>query len=61
MVSSPTFSNSLTVDGSASSHYALSVMTVVAVIFVPIILLYQGWTYYVFRRRLGLQEAAAET
>jgi cytochrome d ubiquinol oxidase subunit II len=61
MVSSPTFSNSLTVDGSASSHYALSVMTVVAVIFVPIILLYQGWTYYVFRRRLGLHEAAAET
>jgi cytochrome d ubiquinol oxidase subunit II len=53
MVSSPDFANSLTVDGSASSHYALSVMSVVALIFVPLVLLYQGWTYYVFRRRLG--------
>jgi cytochrome bd ubiquinol oxidase subunit II len=52
MVSSPGFENSLTVDGAASSHYALSVMTVVAVIFLPIVLLYQGWTYYVFRARL---------
>ena len=53
MVSSPTFENSLTVDGAASSHYALQVMSVVALIFVPIVFLYQGWTYYVFRRRLG--------
>jgi len=52
MVSSPDFENSLTVDGAASSHYALTVMTVVAVIFVPVVLLYQGWTYYVFRHRL---------
>ena len=28
-------------------------MTVVAVIFVPIVLAYQGWTYWVFRHRLG--------
>ena len=53
MVSSPDAENSLTVDGAASSHYALTVMSVVAVIFVPIVLLYQGWTYYVFRRRVG--------
>ena len=53
MVSSTGFENSLTVDGAASSHYALQVMTVVALIFVPIVLLYQGWTYYVFRKRLG--------
>ena len=53
MVSSPDFENSLTVDGAASSHYALQVMSVVAVIFVPLVLLYQGWTYYVFRKRLG--------
>jgi len=53
MVSDPNFGNSLTVDGAASSHYALSVMSVVALIFVPLVLLYQGWTYYVFRRRLG--------
>ncbi len=52
MVSSPNFGNSLTVDGAASSHYALAVMTVVAVICVPVVLLYQGWTYYVFRHRV---------
>jgi cytochrome d ubiquinol oxidase subunit II len=53
MVSSPDFENSLTVDGAASSHYALAVMSVVALLFVPLVLLYQGWTYYVFRRRVG--------
>jgi cytochrome d ubiquinol oxidase subunit II len=53
MVSSPDFENSLTVEGAASSHYSLTVMTVVAAIFVPIVLMYQGWTYYVFRRRVG--------
>ncbi len=59
MVSSPGFENSLTVDGAASSHYALTVMTVVAVIFVPLVLLYQGWTYYVFRHRVrGEREGA---
>jgi cytochrome d ubiquinol oxidase subunit II len=52
MVSSPDFGNSITVDGAASSHYALAVMSVAAVIFLPIVLLYQGWTYYVFRQRV---------
>ena len=52
MVSNPDFQNSLTAAGAASSHYALQVMTVVAVILTPVILVYQGWTYYVFRRRL---------
>jgi cytochrome bd ubiquinol oxidase subunit II len=53
MVSNPDFGNSLTVDGAASSHYALQVMSIVALIFVPVVLMYQGWTYYVFRRRVG--------
>ena len=62
MVSSTDFSNSLTVDGASSSNYALKVMTIVAVTVTPLILLYQGWTFYVFRHRLGLDEepAAAE-
>ena len=35
-------------------------MTVVALVFVPIVLLYQGWAYYVFRGRLeGRQPAAS--
>ena len=46
--------NSLTVTNASSTDYTLKVMTVVAVIFTPIVLLYQGWTYYVFRRRLGV-------
>ena len=59
MVSRPDFENSLTVEGAASSHYALAVMSVVALIFVPLVLLYQGWTYYVFRHRvLGEREGA---
>ena len=53
MVSSTDFADSLTVDDAASSHYALAVMSVVALIFVPVVLLYQGWTYYVFRHRIG--------
>src|SRR5262249_10886886 len=54
MVSSTDFANSLTVDGTASQHYTLAVMTVVALIVTPVVLLYQGWTYHVFRHRLGL-------
>ena len=53
MVSSTDFADSLTVDDAASSHYALAVMSVVALICVPLVLLYQGWTYYVFRHRIG--------
>ena len=33
-------------------------MTVVAVIFTPIVLLYQGWTYWVFRQRVGSPRVA---
>jgi cytochrome d ubiquinol oxidase subunit II len=36
-------------------------MTVVAVVITPLILLYQGWTYYVFRARLGGQAVRAPT
>jgi cytochrome d ubiquinol oxidase subunit II len=53
MVSDPNFANSLTVSSAASAHYTLAVMSVVAVIVTPVILLYQGWTYHVFRQRLG--------
>jgi cytochrome d ubiquinol oxidase subunit II len=43
----------LTLAASSSTHYTQTVMTVVAIVFVPIVLLYQGWTYWVFRHRLG--------
>jgi cytochrome bd ubiquinol oxidase subunit II len=53
MVSSLNPEWSLTVYNASSSPYTLKVMAVVAVIFVPIVLLYQGWTYWVFRHRVG--------
>jgi cytochrome bd ubiquinol oxidase subunit II len=56
MVSSPDFGNSLTVSGTASAHYTLAVMSVVALIVTPIVLLYQSWTYYVFRARVTGRE-----
>jgi cytochrome bd ubiquinol oxidase subunit II len=52
MVSDPNFGNSLTVSNAASAHYTLVVLTVVAAIVTPLVLLYQGWTYYVFRARV---------
>jgi cytochrome d ubiquinol oxidase subunit II len=52
MVSQPAFGDSLTVANAASAHYTLVVMSVVAVIVTPVVLLYQGWTYRVFRHRL---------
>jgi len=54
MVSSTNSAFDLTVQNTASGPYALKVMTVVAAVFLPLVLLYQGWTYYVFRRRLTL-------
>jgi cytochrome bd ubiquinol oxidase subunit II len=44
---------SLTVDNASSTDYTLKVMTVVALVFTPIVVIYQGWTYWVFRKRLG--------
>jgi cytochrome d ubiquinol oxidase subunit II len=53
LVSNPDFANSLTIADASAGHYALSVITVVAAIFTPLVLLYQGWTYHVFRARVG--------
>lgn len=44
---------SLTIYNASSSPYTLQVMTIVAALFVPIVLAYQGWTYWVFRERVG--------
>jgi cytochrome d ubiquinol oxidase subunit II len=55
MVSSINSAYSLTVRNSASAPYSLKVMTVIALVFLPIVLAYQGWSYYVFRRRISDQ------
>jgi len=50
--SSTSAAYSLTVTNASSAHYTLLVMTWVAVIFTPVVVAYQGWTYWVFRKRL---------
>ncbi len=56
MVSSTSAAYNLTVRNTASGVYSLKVMTVVVVIFLPFVLAYQTWTYYVFRRRVSRQD-----
>ena len=51
---------SLTVHNASSSHYTLVVMTIVAVIFTPLVLAYQAWTYWVFRARIGAASVSAD-
>ena len=53
MVSSTNPLYSLTVADSASPSYTLKVMTVVAVLFTPVVLAYQAWSLWIFRKRLG--------
>ena len=53
MVSSLSPEWSLTIFNASSTPYTLKVMTIVALIFVPIVLVYQGWNYYVFRARVS--------
>jgi cytochrome d ubiquinol oxidase subunit II len=53
MVSTLGSANDLTVTNTSSASYSLKVMTVAAAILFPVVLVYQGWTYYVFRRRVG--------
>ena len=54
MVSSLNPMYSLTIYNASSTQYTLTIMTVVALIFVPIVLLYQGWSYWIFRKRLTM-------
>jgi cytochrome d ubiquinol oxidase subunit II len=53
MMSSTNPDWSLTIYNASSSQYTLTVMSIIALIFVPIVLAYQGWTYYMFRKRIS--------
>jgi cytochrome d ubiquinol oxidase subunit II len=57
MVSSTNSVYNLTVSNSASPSYTLKVMTVVTLVFFPVVLAYQGWSLYVFRKRLATPPA----
>ncbi|QTX04884.1 cytochrome d ubiquinol oxidase subunit II [Agromyces archimandritae] len=45
--------NSLTIENASSSPYTLEVMSWTALIFLPLVLAYQGWTYWTFRKRVS--------
>ena len=53
MISSLNPAWDLTITNASSSPYTLTVMSWVALIFVPIVLAYQGWNYWVFRQRVS--------
>jgi cytochrome bd ubiquinol oxidase subunit II len=44
--------NSLTIENASSSTYTLTVMSWLALVALPLVLAYQGWTYWVFRKRV---------
>ncbi len=46
----------LTITNASSTDYTLKVMTYVAVVMTPLILIYQGWTYWVFRKRISASQ-----
>ncbi|SEP49426.1 cytochrome d ubiquinol oxidase subunit II [Amycolatopsis saalfeldensis] len=51
--------HSLTVANASASPYALTVITWVAAFGAPAVLIYQGWTYWVFRKRIGVEHIPA--
>jgi len=59
MPSSTDPANSLTIENASSTQYTLAVMTWVAAFLTPLVLLYQGWTLWVFRRRLSVDHIPA--
>jgi cytochrome d ubiquinol oxidase subunit II len=52
MVSSLSPAWNLTIQNAASSPYTLKLMTVITLVFLPIVLVYQGWSYWIFRKRI---------
>ena len=59
MPSSTNAAWSLTAENASSTDKTLTIMTWVAVVFTPIVMVYQSWTYWVFRKRLGTQHIPA--
>jgi cytochrome d ubiquinol oxidase subunit II len=56
MVSSLDPEWSLTIYNASSSPYTLRVISIIALVFVPIVLIYQGWSYWIFRQRIGRED-----
>jgi len=45
----------LTIANTSSSHYTLVIMTWAAALMTPVVMLYQGYSYWVFRKRLSAE------
>ncbi|MDF2926711.1 MAG: cytochrome d ubiquinol oxidase subunit 2 [Paenibacillaceae bacterium] len=56
MISSLNPDWNLTIHNAASNEYTLKVMTVIALCTVPLVILYQGWTYWAFRKRVSIND-----
>lgn len=50
---------SLDIWNASASHYALTILTWTAAVIAPLVVLYQGWTYWVFRKRLHAEPVSA--
>lgn len=60
MISSTNSAYDLTVGNTASPSYTLKVMTVVAVVMVPVVVAYQAWAYHIFRARLSTPKVGGD-
>lgn len=56
MVSSLNPAWSLTIHNASSSAYTLKIMTIAAACLVPVVLAYQAWSYWVFRKRVSAKD-----
>ncbi len=61
LVSSTDAANSLTIFNASATTMTLRLMTVAAVVFTPIVIAYQSWTYWVFRRRVSRDSVTGPT
>ena len=50
---------SLTTTNAASTAYTLTIMTWVAAVFTPVVVLYQAWSYWIFRKRISTHHIPA--
>ncbi|MGQ4616793.1 cytochrome d ubiquinol oxidase subunit II [Nocardia sp. R7R-8] len=46
----------LTIHNASSTPYTLKVMSWAAALITPVVLVYQGWTYWVFRKRITVEQ-----
>jgi cytochrome d ubiquinol oxidase subunit II len=60
MPASNDIANSLTIENASSTPYTLTVMSWTALVFVPLIVGYQAWTYWIFRKRISRTHIPAD-